>query len=213
MSFRRFGLTLTAFLTLGILSDARATGYFEAGTSLAAFNNAASFFGQSQASSTSGGIVCSLGVFDFLTKENAPVRLDMGVQLRISSTTASSSGDPLDMGTFNAILRAEFYRFFAGIGYSPVTWVSKPQAGFTSLHLNPNSHAYLWEAGAIWRVIPEFQIIAVMGMEYGSVSGNTSPAPVTEYGLHFRFPFNPKEGGSGKSASFDGFRYPFGVMK
>jgi len=194
---------------------ARATGaYYEAGTSMGGFAAADLFFNQPAASATSGGFVGSLSVYVPVSKPNAFGRLQAGLQTRISTTTVEGTGDALAMGSLHLGARLEIWRFYVGAGYSPLTWVSKPQQGVTSLHLNSGFSSYLGEAGLIWRVIPEFQIAACFGVEYGLGGGGVqSPLPVTEYGLRFRFPFNPKEGTAASGVEFDGFRYPFGVMK
>lgn len=194
---------------------AQATGaYYEAGTSLGGFAAADSFFNQPSAAATSGGFVGSLSVYVPVSRPNALGRLQAGLQTRISTSTTEGTNDALAMGSLHLGARLEIWRFYVGAGYSPWTWVSKPQQGVTSLHLNPGFSSYMAEAGLIWRVIPEFQIAACFGVEYGlGRSGIQSPLPVTEYGLRFRFPFNPKEGNTGEGVKFDGFRYPFGVMR
>lgn len=195
--------------------SAQATGaYYEAGTSIGGFAAAGPFFNQPAASATSGGFVGSLSLYVPVTKPNAIGRLQAGLQTRISTATVEGTGDALAMGSLHLGARLEIWRFYVGAGYSPWTWVSKPQQGVTSLHLNPGFTSYFGEAGLIWRVIPEFQIAACFGLEYGlGRSGIQSPLPVTEYGLRFRFPINPKEGNTSSGVEFDGFRYPFGVMK
>jgi hypothetical protein len=149
-----------------------------------------------------------------VTRPSAFGHLQAGLQTRISTTTIEGSTDPLAMGSVHLGVRLEIWRFYAGVGYSPFSWVSKPQQGVMSLHLNPEYATYFGEAGLIWRVIPELQISACFGLEYGlGRSGTQSPLPVTEYGLRFRFPFSPKEGSGAAGVDFDGFRYPFGVMR
>jgi hypothetical protein len=194
---------------------AHATGtYYEIGTSLGGFAAADPFFNQPSAAATSGGFVGSLSVYAPVSKPNAIGRLQAGFQTRISTSTIEGTPDSLAMGSLHLGARLEIWRFYVGAGYSPWTWVSKPQQGVTSLHLNPGFSSYLGEAGLIWRVIPEFQIAACFGVEYGLGQGGIqSPLPVTEYGLRFRFPFNPKEGNAASGVEFDGFRYPFGVMR
>jgi hypothetical protein len=190
------------------------SAYYEAGTSLGGFSGAGAFFNQPGAANTSGGFVGSLSVYAPVTRPNAFGRLQAGLQTRISTSTVAGTSDALAMGSLHVGARLEIWRLYVGAGYSPWTWVSKPQQGISSLHLNPGFSSFLAEAGLIWRVIPEFQIAACFGLEYGMErSGIQSPLPVTEYGLRFRFPFNPKEGNSGSGVEFDGFRYPFGVMK
>ena len=74
--------------------------------------------------------------------------------------------------------------------------------------------SYYAEGGLIWRVVPEFQICLSATMEYGRPpSGNVSPNPAMEYGLRFRFPLDPKEFGAASGVEWDGFRYPFGIMR
>ena len=110
------------------------------------------------------------------------------------------------MFTPNIAARFEFWRFYVGGGYAPKVLIDfKPYQGST---------AYFMEGGLIWKVIPEFQIAATIALEYGiPASGGVSPSPSTEYGLRFRFPLNPNDYSGGKGVNFDGFRYPFGIMK
>jgi hypothetical protein len=209
-------LWMAWWISLSSMPDtAQASGaYYEAGTSLGGFAAADPFFNQTAAAATSSGFVGSLSVYVPVSKPNAFGRLQAGLQTRISTSTIEGTTDSLAMGSLHLGARLEIWRFYVGAGYSPFTWVSKPQQGVTSLHLNPGFSSYMGEAGLIWRVIPEFQIAACFGVEYGLGRGGIqSPLPVTEYGLRFRFPFNPKEGNSGSGVDFDGFRYPFGVMK
>lgn len=123
----------------------------------------------------------------------------------------SSSTPQLDitMLTTNIAMRLQFYRFFVGGGYAPFTLASS--SGPLAIHTNPNVSTFFAEGGVIWRVVPELQIVATYAMEYG-VSPK-SPAPGTEYGLRFRFPLSPYESVGDASSKFDGFRYPFGIMK
>jgi hypothetical protein len=207
----RFYLSFS-FILLG--ATANASTYIEAGTGLGSFSKADTFFQQAAASSTNSGFVGSLSIYTPITHERRLGHLDLGLQTRFSTSSISSTSDPLAMGSLHLGVRLEIWRFFVGAGYSPLTWVSKAQEGLTSLHLNSGTHAYMGEAGLIWRVIPEFQIAAAMSLEYGTGSNGLSPSPITEYGLRFRFPLNPKESGPGAGGvDFDGFRYPFGVMK
>jgi hypothetical protein len=186
---------------------ARANLYFEFGTGIGSFRNANSFFGTSVSSKS--GFSGNLSAYTPVLGARSFARIDLGIQTRFSSTE-SNSGSTLSFGSANIGLRAEIWRFYVGAGYSPINFVSEKGAGLLGLHTYPSNSSYFVEGGAIWRVIPEFQIVAALSLEYGTQG---SPSPITEYGLRFRFPLSPKEGGSSPDGSFDGFRYPFGIMK
>jgi len=200
-------LTLLLVSPLLICESARATLYFEVGTGIGKFTKADSFFRTAVSSKT--GFSGSFSAYYPVTREQNFAHLDLGIQTRFSSTE-STSGSTLSLGSANLGFRAEIWRFYAGAGYSPISFLSEKGAGLLGLHTYPSKSSYFVEGGAIWRVIPEFQIVAALSLEYGAQG---SPSPMTEYGLRFRFPLSPKEGGSSSSGSFDGFRYPFGIMK
>jgi hypothetical protein len=132
------------------------------------------------------------------------VHLDLGLHNRLNFV--SGSGASPMVFTPNLAARIEFWRFFAGAGYAPKVLVDmKPKNGASS---------YFFEGGVIWRVVPEFQICASALLEYGtSVAGTASPVGATEFGLRFRFPLSPKEYASSGGVDFDGYRYPFGIMR
>ncbi len=186
--------------------------YIEAGTSLGRMSGAGDFFKDPAANSTGSGFVGSFSLYFPVTNERNFFHLDLGLQnrLNLNSTTAGSS---LAMASVNLGLRIEFSRFFVGAGYSPIDFTSKAGQGATSLQIYPGSRSYFLEGGVIWRVVPELQICAAYAVEFGQVAGSRSPNPASEYGLRFRFPLNPHEGGGKSAVKFDGFRYPFGVMK
>ena len=96
------------------------------------------------------------------------------------------------------------------MGAAPVAYGSTN--GVSSLKPVRSTFSYFLEAGAIWRVVPEFQIVAAAGFEVGMKSGYASPTNL-EYGLRFRFPLSPKDDSMAKGVKWDGFRYPFGVMR
>jgi hypothetical protein len=195
------------FLFLAAPQQARATLYFEAGAGIGRFSKADSFF-RTQVSSKSG-FSGSFSAYYPVTRVQNFAHIDLGIQTRFTSTD-SVSGNTLTLGSANLGMRVEVWRFYGGAGYSPINFISEKGAGMLGLHTYPSNSSYFVEGGAIWRVVPELQIVAAVSLEYGS-SG--SPSPLTEYGLRFRFPLNPAEGGSSRSGSFDGFRYPFGIMK
>ena len=201
-------------LTLVILlsaQKARAVAYFEAGTSLGVVSNGLGYFGQSTAQSTSKGFLGSLSFYVPVTSERKFFHFELGVQNRF--LTAGTAAFPLAMATQELGLRLQLSRFYVGGGYAPLAYVSKAGSGISSLHLNPGASAYFAETGAIWRVIPEFQIVAIYAIERGlPKTGGLSPT-LNEVGLRFRFPINPTENARGSGVDFDGFRYPFGFMK
>ena len=206
-------LVLSLFVTLILSpSHALASAYFEMGGGWSSFKNADSFFGQALGSSN--GYTVDLAALAPITREHRLIHAELGVHLRLSGATAAS-GDALSMGSLNPALRLEIYRFYAGVGYSPISFVSSSGKGLFGLHTSPGNASYYGEAGAIWKVIPEFQIALACTLEYGRGSAGSSPSPLREYSIRFRFPFNPKEtGGPGAGGvEFDGFRYPFGIMK
>ncbi len=203
-------LRALSLLLLALPSGAKASLYFEGGTAIGSFKNASGFFGQSVASGTS--FVGSFSAYVPVTREQNFMHFDLGLQTRMSTAT-STSGTALAMGSAHLGARIEIWRFYAGAGYSPITFVSNKGSGLLGMHTNPGTSSYFMEGGAIWRVIPELQIVAAMALEYGSGSSGLSPSPLMEYGLRFRFPLNPKESGGVSESRFDGFRYPFGFMK
>ena len=170
------------------------------------------YFGQSEAKDTGSGFVGSLGVYFPVNSDRNALQFQVGVQNRLS-LNSTATGESLAMNTLNLAGRIELNRFFLGAGYSPFDFVSKAGSGVTSLHLNPGTHSYFLEGGVIWQVIPEFQIAAAYGLEFGSSPQGSGPSPATEIGLRFRFPLFPREMGGRGSAKFDGYRYPFGLMK
>jgi hypothetical protein len=135
------------------------------------------------------------------------------MQNRFLTTSGSSDGQPLALASVDPAIRLEISRFYLGAGYTPLNFVSKAGSGLSSLHIASSTSSYFLEVGGIWRVTPEFQIVATVAREYGlPPAGGTSPSPISEYGLRFRFPLNPVENAHG-GVDFDGFRYPFGFMK
>jgi hypothetical protein len=208
----RFFLSLLLSSSLAFASAAKASSYIEAGTSLGSYKSAQQFSGQSAAGSGSG-FLGSLSIYFPITSERQFFHFDLGLQNRFLSTS-DSNGSPLALGSSEIGMRLQISRIYVGGGYAPLTYVSKAGSGLTSLHLNGGTSAYFFEGGAIWRVIPELQIAATYTMEFGLPSGGgTSPSPISEYGLRFRFPLNPTENSHGGGVDFDGFRYPFGFMK
>ena len=186
--------------------------YIEAGAGLGSFSSGQAFFGQSTASSGSG-FLGSLSAYIPVTSEKNFAHLELGIQNRFLSAS-DSSGATLDFATSELAARLEISRLYFGGGYTPFTFVNSQGSGILSIHRNSKASAYFVEAGAIWRVIPELQICAEYSLERGLISGGgTSPSLVSEYALRFRFPFAPDEHQGGKNVKFDGFRYPFGVMK
>lgn len=203
----RFAPCLAIVLALTPPFSASASLYFEAGTGLGQFTKADAFFGTPVSSKS--GFSGSFSAYYPVTRPQNFAHLDLGIQTRFTSTE-STSGNTLTLGSANLGIRFEIWRFYFGGGYSPINFISEKGEGLLGLHTYPSNSSYFAEGGAIWKVIPEFQIVAAVSLEYGT-SG--SPSPLTEYGLRFRFPINPKEGRGQDSSSFDGFRYPFGIMK
>jgi len=201
---------LSILLALLMSQAAQAKVYFEVGTGLGSFKGADSFFQTSVSSKQ--GFSGSFSAYFPVTRTSRLAHLDLGFQSRLTSAT-SSTGSSLGMGSANLGLRVEFWRFYLGGGYSPISFSSTNGSGLLGLHPYPSKSSYFAEGGAIWKVIPEFQIVAALSLEYGLGSGASSPAPLTEYGLRFRFPLNPTEGSTSSGVEFDGFRYPFGLMR
>lgn len=206
-------LFLSVLFCFGLSPLAQATtAYIEAGTSLGRMTSADKFFQQASAQDTGSGFVGSFSLYYPVTSLRRIVHIDLGIQnrLNLNSTTL---GESLAMASINLAARIEFYRFFVGGGYSPIDFVSKTGEGASSLHTYPNSHSYFVEGGVIWRVVPELQICAVYALEFGTTPAGSGPNPASEYGLRFRFPLDPHEAGGKGAVKFDGYRYPFGVMK
>ena len=197
------------FLLLGLGSASHAAPYFEFGLGVATFKKADAYFGTSV--SNAGGFAGNFSAYWSSAYLGNLARIDLGFQNRISCATDTSGGS-LTFGSMNLATRIEFWRFFAGAGVSPITFYNTQSKGILGLHPYPGTYSYFVEGGAFWRVAPEFQIIASAALETASVSSTVSPSPITEFSLRFRFPLDPKES-SGRGSSFDGYRYPFGIMK
>jgi hypothetical protein len=211
-----FGLrtffTITFAMTLVLGSNANASPYFELGTSLSSFKNGDTFFGQPNATSSGFGFTGSFSFYIPVTSLREFAHLDLGLQNRLS-TFSNQNGDPFAVASPNLAVRLEFWRFYAGAGYAPLTFASKSGSGIGSLHSNPDTKSYFLEGGMIWRVIPEFQITANYSLEFASSAAGQQMTGM-EYGLRFRFPLFPKEfSQQGGGVDFDGFRYPFGFMQ
>lgn len=189
--------------------SARASLYFEAGTGFGTMSSGSTYFGLPTAdtSNFSG----SFSAYKPITRQHPFGHIALGLHAR-ATAGAANSGTSLAFGSANLALRAELWRFFVGVGYSPISFISKEGAGLLGLKGRRESCSYFIETGAIWRVIPEFQIIAALSVETGLTQAAKSPV-ITEYGLRFRFPLDPKEHPSAKTQGFDGYRYPFGIMK
>jgi hypothetical protein len=198
---RRQILLPILLLILAAIKVAHADPYIEAGTSIGNASNADAM-AQRSLGAVGTSFIGSLSLY--FPVGRGPVHFDLGMQNRFT-TLPGASGSAM-MFTPNVAARIEFWRVYIGGGYAPKVLVDfKPYQG---------SSAYFGEAGAIWRVVPELQICATIAMEYGMpASGGKSPSPSTEYGLRFRFPLNPKEAGSARGVDWDGYRYPFGIMR
>ena len=192
------------------------SSYFELGTSLGKISNGNSFFGLTSGAESSNTGFC--GSFSFYVPVTSPhnfFHFELGLQNRLTLVSIASPHKDLSMLTPNISMRFELYRFYVGGGYAPMTLVSSGGSGPSGLHPNTGTTAYFFEGGLIWRVVPELQIAATYAMEYGitAAGGSHSPSPATEYGLRFRFPLSPNAAAGDASSKFDGFRYPFGIMK
>jgi hypothetical protein len=202
-------MALCGLLFLLGLQTAGAALYFEAGTGIGSLSSGDSYFGVPTAQTSN--FSASFSAYTPVTRQYPLGHIAMGLHSRATAGSAVS-GTSLAFGSFNLALRVEFWRFFVGAGYSPISYISKSGEGFLGLKGRRESCSYFIETGAIWRVIPEFQIIAAFSLETGLTQAVRSPI-ITEYGLRFRFPLSPKESTSGSGRSFDGYRYPFGIMK
>ena len=202
----------SAFLLLSP-KGVNASPYVELGTSLGKLSSYDQFFGQSTTGSSSNlGFCGSLSFYVPVTSPKNIIHLDLGLQNRMYFVSNSSPQTDLAMVSVNIAARIEFYRFFVGAGYAPLSLVST--SGPMSLHNNSGATSFFGEGGLIWRIVPELQVVATYAMEYGTASsGSKCPSPASEYGLRFRFPLNPNASVGDASSKFDGFRYPFGFMK
>ena len=190
--------------------EAFASPYFDVGTSIGTVSNGDTFFQQTTVSGSS--FVGSFNFYIPVTSQNNFAHIDLGLQNRLTSFTTASS-QALAMASTSLAIRIEFWRFYAGAGYAPLTFTSKPGAGIMGLQTNSGATAYFGEAGVLWRVVPEFQIALTYALEYGVPKSGSGLLTSSEMGLRFRFPMSPKEGGGKSEVKFDGFRYPFGFMK
>lgn len=208
-------ISYLAYLALSFawISSAQASLYVEVGTSIGTMGNAQTYFSQSAASASNTGFLTSISIYAPVTSEKRFLHLELGVQNRFFTASTQANAQPLALGTTEVGARLQVSRFYAGGGYAPIAYVSKSGSGFTSLHVNSGASAYFFEGGLIWRVIPEFQIALTYARETLKTSSGVTNPTNTEYGLRFRFPFDPSAEAKAKGASFDGFRYPFGFMK
>ena len=203
-------LSLALFFPSLLFLDARAAPYFEVGTSIGTVKNGDSYFNLTSVSGSS--FVGSFNFYVPITPLRHFTHLDLGLQNRLTTFT-TGSGQSLALETTGLGLRLEFWRFYAGAGYSPLAFTSSPGSGVLGLKSKSGASGYFGEAGVIWRVVPELQITLSYGLEYCTPKGGGTNLTSTEYGLHFRFPLHPKENSSKSEVKFDGFRYPFGFMK
>ena len=214
MNFRRQTIS-TVLLALSILLSTHegiASPYFEAGAALGDVKNGDEFFNLPNSNSDSFGFVGSFSFYAPVTSLKHFWHLELGLQNRVSTFTNSDSKS-FAMLSPNLSARLEFSRFYVGAGYAPITFASKGDSGISGLTRRTDAVSYFFEGGLIWRIIPEFQIAFTYALEYGAAFGPALNSRGSEYGLRFRFPLFPKELTKGSGADFDGFRYPFGVMK
>lgn len=181
--------------------------YVELGAGLGKLSNVDSFFGTSGAGNSNMGFCGGLSFYVPVTSPKNIFHFELGIQNRMYFVSTSSQD--LAMISSNIAARFEFYRFYVGAGYSPIHFAST--AGPLSLSVKPGASSFFGEGGLIWRVVPELQIVLSYAMEYGI--SPKSPSPGSEYGLRFRFPLSPYSSVGDASSKFDGFRYPFGIMK
>lgn len=202
-----------AFLLLSLLIPIHSpqAAYTELQTGFGIIQTPDQFFNTTNAGSTGLGFSGGLH-FYFEPLQSKFLSWHIGLANRLTLGTSSNTSQALAMGSHHIATRLEFGRFFIGGGYAPFTWAGTD--GITSLKPNSGASSYFLEAGAIWRVVPEFFICAVVSYEFGmpaSLAINPSSAIASEYGLRFRFPLSI---GRERKQDFewDGWRYPFGVM-
>lgn len=203
-------LFLLALLSLTPNAAHASPAYWEIGTSLGMVTSPTDYFKLSSGAGVSQTFIGSLAFFFPITNWHDVAHFEIGLSNRL--LIGSADGTSVTRGSINPAIRFEFFRFFAGAGYSPLNYLSPPGGGLTSLRIYPNATSYYFEGGAIWKVIPELQITATASLERAWPQGGGTTT-IMEYGLHFRFPFAPRESGGAGSVDFDGFRYPFGFMK
>lgn len=203
---------LAAFLLISCPTLAHASGYWEGGWSLNMMKKGATWFGQSSANSADTGYGLAGSVYFPVLWARHPYHLDLGIQDRYTRSSASSNS--FGMNTVNIAARLELWRIFVGAGYGFFDFVNSPGKSSLSMHHYSNATSIFYEAGLIWRVIPEFQINLEAAIENGTPPSSSATSPTTtSLGISFRFPFSPKETNSARGVEFDGFRYPFGFMK
>jgi hypothetical protein len=204
--------TLWACLILFFAPSYAYSAYVDLGTSLGSISSPAAFFGSTSDASSNTGFVGSLGAYFGLNSLSSFVRFQLGVQNKLSIASLENPSEQLASVTQHLGARIELGRFYAGAGYAPIVWKSENGQGFSSLTRAIGASAQLYEGGVIWNIVPEFQLCAHFGVETLSPPGAPS-AIVTEYGLRLRFTINPKEVTKSRASSWDGFRYPFGIMR
>ena len=203
-------LLLLGLVFLGSPSAKAWSPYLELGTSLGKLSNYDPWFGASTTGSTSN--LGFMGSFNFYMPMTSPKNIfhfEIGLQNRMHFVSTENPKSNLVYISNNFALRFELDRFFVGAGYTPFHLTSN--SGLLSVKPSAVTNTYFIEGGVIWRVVPELQIVATMSMEYGLTE--KTPSPASEYGLRFRFPLDPYSTVGDASSKFDGFRYPFGIMK
>jgi hypothetical protein len=203
----KFLLVLSA--ALAPLSGKAAT-YVEGGTALGSMKNAGNFFQTANVGSSNEGFIGSLSVYTPVTNENRFFHFELGLQGRVTVATDTNTSKSLDMLSPNLAVRLQVSRLYVGAGYAPIVFGSTDGIGHLR-HITSAASDFI-EGGIIWNLIPELQITANVGYEFGLPENSHVSPTISEYGLRFRFPINPHEGAA-KGSSYDGFRYPFGVMK
>ncbi len=187
--------------------------YIDVGTSLGSISSPSGFFNSLGSSSSNTGFVGSLGGYFGLNSLSSVVRFQLGVQNKLSIASLEATSEQLASLTHHLALRIELARFYVGAGYAPIAWRSENGRGLASLTRAQGASAQFFEGGIIWNMVPEFQICAHFGAETLNPGSGGTSATVTEYGLRFRFTLNPSEVTKSGSKSWDGFRYPFGIMR
>lgn len=202
-------------LALGLLipNFSHATGwYLETGVGLTKIKNASGLFGTTVADPTSSGFGGNLVIAYQLSHSKAPLQFGLG--LKTFYLNSSSASDSATMVVPYPMLRIETTRFYTGFGIAPVLWKSLTSNG-QSIESFGFTHAYAGyaELGVIWRVMPFFAIAGEFSMHFGANRSFSaiSPSGSTMFSLQMRFRLTNGDGGMKGGATWDGWRYPFGI--
>lgn len=176
--------------------------YFEFGGGLGKISEATAVNPEATENETSGGasVPLTLGV-NLQSRQWGPL-FQLGLQARY--VTGSAGGATATVLTTSPVFRIEFWRLFAGVGYSPWVW---KDVSFKKLQLN----ALTYEGGFLFPITPEIDFGLQAAMQtLKPKSGGGPEAKTLEYGAFFRLNFGLSSQNATARRKYKGWRYPFG---